>query len=68
MPGVPRIRDLKSVIIGLPAFAAAEEQMLPAAAPADEPGSPAVLGRGAALSLGPRGPGHPPPARSSAAM
>ena len=34
------IQDLKSVIIGLLAFAAAEEQMLLAAAPAAEPGSP----------------------------
>jgi tetratricopeptide (TPR) repeat protein len=34
------IRELKSVIIGLLAFAAAEEQMLLAGAPAGEPGHP----------------------------
>jgi len=40
MPGIPRVQDLKSAIIGLLAFAAAEEQMRRAAAPAGEPGSP----------------------------
>jgi hypothetical protein len=40
MASSPSIQDLKSAIIGLLAFAAAEEQMLLAAAPAGEPGSP----------------------------
>jgi hypothetical protein len=36
---MPSIRELKSAIIGLLAFAAAEEQMLLAVAPAGERGS-----------------------------